>query len=1263
MPADAHRVQAIFLRAIEAADPATRAQVLQNECGVDAELRERVEALLRGHDASGGFLDKPPVSPISTVDEPRLTEGPGTRIGPYKLLQQLGEGGMGVVFMAEQVEPVHRNVALKVIKPGMDTQQVVARFEVERQALALMDHPNIAKVLDAGATDSGRPYFVMELVKGLPITNYCDQEHLLPRERLELFVSVCQAVQHAHQKGIIHRDLKPSNILIALYDGRPVPKVIDFGVAKATIAKLTDRTLFTEVGHAIGTWEYMAPEQAELNNLDIDTRADIYALGATLYELLAGSPPFTKAQLRSAAFEEMLRLIREVEPPRPSTKLSSSEELPSLAAKRKLEPAKLSRLVRGDLDWIVMKCLEKERGRRYETANQLAEEVRRFLADEPVQAGPPSLRYRAGKFLRRHRGPVLAGALVAFALITGIIGTSYGMWRASNEAYAKGQALIREHDALKKEKERADSEGRALSAEKLANAKERAALLEEERERKFAQAISAFVKDDFLALTSVEGQQRFGGPQEDGLNKDTGLRELLDRAAEKLRSRKDLEPRIEAELCWIIGVNYRGIGEAAKGVPFLERAVALRKHDLGVEHKETLNAQNSLAVCYEAAGRLDLALPLYEETFKLMKAKLGPDHPYTLSCMESLAMGDLAAGKLDLGLPLLEETLKLMKAKRGPNNLYTLVSMKNLALGYRDVGKLDLAQPLCEETLKLMKAKLGPDHSCTLSSMHALGMCYHSAGKLDLALPLYEEALKLIKAKLGFDHPHTLASMNSLARGYRDAGKLDLAVPLSEETLKLRKAKLGPDHPDTLVSMDNLASCYRDAGKLDLALPLSEETLKLRKAKLGPDHPDTLSSITNLAMCYQAAGKLDLALPLYEETLKLRKAKLGPDHPDTLVSMNNLAWGYQSARKLDLALPLFESAALGVEKRMFVHEYAHLIIPNTFRAYEAARQLAKAEVWRRKWLAVVKDKQETQPGTYLAALEGLGLNLLGQKRYQDAEPVLKEAYAGIKGREKSLPLKRRAELPKLADNLLQIYQATGNKGEAEKWSKIAVEYRRAPLEARTLQAGTKLLPKGVAFEVTEWLRDAEFEKACQKMTEQGYRTAKYHHYVNYGRLGIAILWLKDSQTNYYWFGGLKFVSNKVSEGRKNGLRPVDLSGVWLSEKSRQFSCVLEPDQGLKWQEHYSLTMKELTELLDQERSRGWRADVLSAVVESKEPQFMAVFVENPKKLEWEFDKDLTPEAYDLALETRAMAGWWPKDIAVYPAESEFRYAVLWMKKP
>jgi serine/threonine protein kinase len=383
------------------------------------------------------------------MDEP-ITERPGAIIGTYKLLQQIGEGGMGVVFMAEQTEPVRRKVALKIIRPGMDSRQVIARFEAERQALALMDHPHIARVFNGGTTASGRPYFVMELVKGTPITRYCDEHHLPPRERLQLLLPVCQAVQHAHQKEIIHRDLKPSNVLVAEYDDRPVAKIIDFGVAKATGPRLTERTMFTEFGQVVGTLEYMSPEQAKLNALDIDTRSDIYALGVLLYELLTGTTPFEAKRLRQAAFDEVLRIIREEDPPRPSMRLSGTQELPAIAAKRGLEPRKLSGLVRGELDWIAMKCLEKDRNRRYETANGLARDIERYLHDEPVQACPPSSGYRLRKLVRQHKGPVLAATSVLLVLVGGIVGTTWGMLRARAAARAEKEA---KETALKSEVE------------------------------------------------------------------------------------------------------------------------------------------------------------------------------------------------------------------------------------------------------------------------------------------------------------------------------------------------------------------------------------------------------------------------------------------------------------------------------------------------------------------------------------------------------------------------------------------------------------------------------------------------------------------------------------------------------------------------------------------------------------------------------------------------------------------------------------------
>ncbi len=448
MAADARKARSIFLEAVEIHPPEGWDDFLDQACHENLDLRERVALLLRAHAEANSLLDQPGKVLLATVDEP-IGQRSGTTIGPYKLLEEIGEGGMGSVWMAEQRQPVQRKVALKIIKPGMDSRQVVARFEAERQALALMDHPNIATVFDGGTTASGRPYFVMELVKGTPITRYCDEHRLMPRQRLELLLPVCQAIQHAHTKGIIHRDIKPANILVAPYDGRPVPKVIDFGVAKATGQRLTERTLFTAFGAVVGTLEYMSPEQAELNNQDIDTRSDIYSLAVLLYELLTGTTPLGHERVTQVGFAETLRLIREEDPQRPSTRLSASKEkLPAIAAQRHMELAKLTKALRGELDWIVMKALEKDRNRRYETANSLGGDIERYLRDEPVLACPPSAAYRLRKLLRRHRGAVLVGVVMLLALVVLVLALAVSNVVILREKNQKVDALKEKDAAL-----------------------------------------------------------------------------------------------------------------------------------------------------------------------------------------------------------------------------------------------------------------------------------------------------------------------------------------------------------------------------------------------------------------------------------------------------------------------------------------------------------------------------------------------------------------------------------------------------------------------------------------------------------------------------------------------------------------------------------------------------------------------------------------------------------------------------------------------
>jgi tetratricopeptide (TPR) repeat protein len=727
--------------------------------------------------------------------------------GRYKLLEQIGEGGMGTVWVAEQTQPVRRKVALKLVKAGMDSKAVLSRFEQERQALALMDHPNIARILDAGTTESGRPFFAMEYVKGIPLTRYCDEARLTVRERLALFVPVCQAVQHAHQKGIIHRDLKPSNILVCLYDGVAVPKVIDFGLAKAMHQPLTEHTVYTAHGVTMGTPLYMSPEQAEVNNLDVDTRTDVYSLGVILYELLTGTTPLERKRFKEGAWQEVLRLIKEEEPPRPSTRLSGSATLPTIAAQRKLGPAKLSRLVRGELDWIVMKALEKERSRRYDTVNGLARDVQRYLADEVVEARPPSTGYRLRKFARKHRALLTTAAVIAVLLVGGIVGTTLGLIRAR----------AAEQDAVRAQT--AEAEQRLLAEANVRKAL--AAAAAEKKAKEEAEARKAET-DDVLAFI----EWMFEGPGE------TTIRRAVEAVLPDIgNSYFKGQPLMEARVRLTLGVFFINWSEAEKAREQFQRAYDLRKTHLGPVDPVTLSTIENLAYSYMALGQRDQAIKVREEALALCRTELGPDALVTLECMRNLALGHEAQRQYAKFLELSEDTLARCKANLEPHHPLTLRSMGAVARGHAHLGRHEKAVELFKETLALRKAVLGPTARETLLSMGGLARSLYALNRHADGVKLLEEAIPLWQATSG------KASVRITATRPSDRGEFSEDVHVS----------YGSDSRITLRFMFDLALGYDALGRHADALELHEETLKLRSHVLGDKATDTLGSLNQVA--------------------------------------------------------------------------------------------------------------------------------------------------------------------------------------------------------------------------------------------------------------------------------------------------------------------------------------------------------------------------------------------------------------------------------
>jgi eukaryotic-like serine/threonine-protein kinase len=862
-PSSGRRKQDILRQALMRKTPLERAAFLEDACGGDMVLRVEMEALLANQEAgqkgpalnaaAGNDFPEPgtPELTPTLLDETPMTEGPGTVIGRYKLLEQIGEGGMGTVWVAEQIHPIRREVALKVIKLGMDTRQVVARFEAERQALALMDHPNIAKVLDAGATATGRPYFVMERVKGIPITHYCDQHNLSTVERLDLFAQVCHAIQHAHQKGIIHRDIKPSNILVGLQDGVPVPKVIDFGIAKATAGqRLTELTLHTALTEFIGTPAYMSPEQAAMTGVDIDTRSDIYALGVLLYELLTGKTPFDAKTLVAAGLEEMRRIIREQEPVRPSTRLSTmvEGELTTMAKHRHSEPPKLIHLVRGDLDWIVMKCLEKDRARRYETANGLASDIQRHLNDEPVLAHAPSQLYRLQKMLRRNK-LAFAAAGVMFAALA--IGLGVSLW----------------------------------------------SLRKANREASRSQQVALFLQDMLKGV----------GPSK-ALGRDTVmLREILDKTAQRLDKELKNQPDVEADLRSTIGKVYFDLGQYTNAESMHREALVLRKKLLGNEHPDVASSLNNLANALRAQGRLNEAETLFREALAMRKKLLGSEHPEVASSLQNLAVMLADQGSLAEAETLFREALAMRKKLLGSEHQDLAISLQNLGLVLRKQGKLPEAETLFREALAMQKKLLGNEHPAVARSLDNLASVFYCEGKFAEAETLFREALAMRKKLLGSEHPEVARSLDSLASVFHCEGKIAEAETLYREALAMQKKLLGSEHPEVARSLDGIASVFYSEDKFTESETLYREALAMQRKLLGREHPDVATSLEGVALVLQEQGKWTEAETLQREALAIMRKRLGSEHLDVAQLLADLT------RTLLLEEKFIEAEALARE--------------------------------------------------------------------------------------------------------------------------------------------------------------------------------------------------------------------------------------------------------------------------------------------------------------------------------------------------------------
>ncbi|MCY3003554.1 MAG: serine/threonine-protein kinase [Planctomycetota bacterium] len=1004
----------LFHQARAIASARERELYLAQACGTDKALKARIERLLAADERATGFL--------ATRQEPAAAaeglERPGDRIGRYKLLEIIGEGGFGSVWMAEQQEPVRRKVALKVLKPGMDSKSVLARFEAERQALALMEHPGIAKVLDGGMTEQGRPYFVMELVRGVPITRFCDDARMGIEARLELFVATCRALQHAHHKGVIHRDVKPSNILVTLEDGRPSPKVIDFGIAKALGAALTDQTLFTGLHQMLGTPEYMAPEQTSLGTLDIDTRADVYSLGVLLYELLTGTRPHDLKLALERGYEEVVRTIREEQPARPSTRASGDGDGERAAVLRATAPNALRTRLEGDLDWIALKALEKDRSRRYDTASALADDVERFLRDEPVLARPPSTAYQLSRFVKRHRIAVAATAAVFTALVAGLAASTHF---ALDAEARRADAVLAQKASELAEKAASTAAERAQAAER--ESQKRASELEQVvafQERQLenidAESVGLRLRESLLTQRR-EALERRTSPENEraaelaaletalaGTNFTSLAVEALDesifrRTVASIDSQFADQPLLRANLLARVATALDGLGRSESAAPLRRRVLELRLAELGPEHELTLDARLQCALMKAetlAAQREEL-----ERVRDDASARLGADHATVLSATVGLAALASTEGRHADALTLGKAAVEGLERNFGADDLRTLEARSSAGGSLLMLGRYEEGTTELEASYAGLRRVAGETDRRTLACLHSLATAWAFLGRMDDALRELRAALALARTRCGDDHAITLGLIDNLAGNLLNSGRVEEAEPLFVEHVARLRRLVAPGDVTLCIALSRFGRLRSAQKKENEAVPLLEEAYAGLERALPPENRDFTSTAHNLGTALTVQRRYADAERVLRRAVEGRRTANGEQDLETVNSVQALATAVYSLGRVEEGFGLYVEAVNGLQ---------HALGDDHDRTLRARRNLAVIALARKDYAvaaeqhaACVASIRRTGVGDGASLhndLSVLGSCLLELQRWKEAEEVLREC---LEIRERLLP--------------------------------------------------------------------------------------------------------------------------------------------------------------------------------------------------------------------------------------------------------------------